>query len=276
MPRRAGGLLLGLAMLAAIAGLIALGVWQLERRAWKLDLIARVDARLAAAPVAAPGPADWPQLSADRDAYTRVRVAGRYLHDREVAVQAVTERGPGYWILTPLADPRLHRAGQPRLRAARAPRPRDPARGPGPGRGQRHRPPPPQRARRRLPAPQRPRRRPLVLARRRRHRRRPAARAGGALLHRRRRHPEPRRPAGRRPDRGPLPQQPPRLRADLVRPRRRPRRRRPSSPCGARTPAPTRREPATPDRGRRARCSGPPVAARAEPRTAPPAAPRAP
>ncbi len=106
--RRCGGaraFLLGLAALTAIAGFVALGVWQLERRAWKLDLIARVDARVAAAPVPAPGVADWPQISADRDAYTRIRVAGRYLHDREVAVQAVTELGAGYWILTPLETP---------------------------------------------------------------------------------------------------------------------------------------------------------------------------
>ena len=48
-----------IAVAAVVAGLVALGVWQLERRAWKLDLIARVDARLAAGPVAAPGPGRW-------------------------------------------------------------------------------------------------------------------------------------------------------------------------------------------------------------------------
>ena len=36
-----------------------LGIWQVERRSWKLDLIARVEARIDAAPVAAPGPAAW-------------------------------------------------------------------------------------------------------------------------------------------------------------------------------------------------------------------------
>ena len=91
-----------LGIVAAIVGLVALGVWQLERRTWKLDLIARVDARLAAAPVAAPNPVDWPDVSRDRDEYTRVRASGRFLHRHEAAVQAVTELGPGYWILTPL------------------------------------------------------------------------------------------------------------------------------------------------------------------------------
>jgi surfeit locus 1 family protein len=105
MLRRLPSLLLGLAVLVGIAGFIALGLWQLDRRAWKLDLIARVDARLAAAPVAAPGVADWPRISAERDEYARVRVTGRYLHEQEVTVQAVTQRGPGYWVLTPLRTP---------------------------------------------------------------------------------------------------------------------------------------------------------------------------
>lgn len=102
MTRRA---LLGLAVLLVVAGLAGLGVWQLQRRAWKLDLIARVEARLAADPIPAPGPPDWPGLSAARDEYARVRTSGTFRHDREVAVLAVTERGPGYWIVTPLDTP---------------------------------------------------------------------------------------------------------------------------------------------------------------------------
>jgi surfeit locus 1 family protein len=101
MSFRRRPVLAGLAVLVAVAGFLALGVWQLERRAWKLDLIARVDARLAAAPVAAPGPDAWPALGADA-AYTRVTASGRFLHDRETAALAVTARGSGYWILTPL------------------------------------------------------------------------------------------------------------------------------------------------------------------------------
>lgn len=92
------------AVLLAIAVFLGLGVWQMERRAWKLDLISRVEARLAAAPVAAPGPADWPGIG-DDDAYTRVTATGRFLNDRETPVLAVTVRGSGYWILTPLVTP---------------------------------------------------------------------------------------------------------------------------------------------------------------------------
>lgn len=70
----------------------------MERLAWKRDLIATVEARLTAPPIAPPPPADW---SPDW-AYTKISVEGVFLHDRETPVQAVTDLGPGWWILTPL------------------------------------------------------------------------------------------------------------------------------------------------------------------------------
>jgi surfeit locus 1 family protein len=88
---------------AALALFVALGVWQIKRLAWKTDLIARVEARLAAAPVPAPGPERWPLIDID-DEYTRVVVLGRFLHDKETLVVASTELGPGYWVLTPLVQ----------------------------------------------------------------------------------------------------------------------------------------------------------------------------
>lgn len=91
------------AILAAVVLFLGLGVWQVQRLAWKRDLIARVDARLAAAPVAAPGPAAWDGLTRDADEYARVTVAGHFLHDREVRTLAVTDFGSGYWVVTPLA-----------------------------------------------------------------------------------------------------------------------------------------------------------------------------
>ena len=93
------------AVLAAIALFLGLGAWQVQRLAWKRDLIARVDARLAAEPVAAPGPAAWDGLSRDADEYARVTASGRFDHAREVQSLAVTELGPGYWVLTPLETP---------------------------------------------------------------------------------------------------------------------------------------------------------------------------
>ncbi len=93
-------LLSGLAI--AFIGFIALGVWQLERRDWKLDLIQRVESRIHAAPAAAPGPAAWSSITAARDEYRHVEVSGRYLPEADTRVQAVTAIGAGYWLLTPL------------------------------------------------------------------------------------------------------------------------------------------------------------------------------
>jgi surfeit locus 1 family protein len=81
---------------------VALGTWQVERRTWKLDLIARVEQRVHAPPAAAPGPAQWPMISAAADEYRRVTVTGTFLDDLQTLVQAVTDLGAGYWVLTPL------------------------------------------------------------------------------------------------------------------------------------------------------------------------------
>lgn len=81
---------------------LALGVWQIERREEKLALIAAVDARVAAPPSAAPGPSDWPAVTAQTSSYQHVRVEGLFDHDRETLVQAVTDMGQGYWVVTPL------------------------------------------------------------------------------------------------------------------------------------------------------------------------------
>ncbi|GLK79206.1 SURF1-like protein [Methylopila turkensis] len=93
---------IGVLALAAFASFVALGLWQIERRAWKLDLISRVETRLAAEPVAAPGPAAWPDVDAARYEYLRVTLSGVFDHSRETLVQAATGLGSGFWTLTPL------------------------------------------------------------------------------------------------------------------------------------------------------------------------------
>lgn len=95
-----GRLLWGTLALLAILGFLALGQWQLERRAWKLDLIERIEQRVDAPPVAAPA-ADA-EINAEDHEYLRVRVHGEFLHQRETLVQASTGLGSGYWVLTPL------------------------------------------------------------------------------------------------------------------------------------------------------------------------------
>lgn len=86
----------------ALAGFISLGVWQVERLAWKEALMARVAQHVQAAPVAAPGPAAWPHLQREADEYRRLSVTGRFVHERETLVRASTALGSGYWVLTPL------------------------------------------------------------------------------------------------------------------------------------------------------------------------------
>jgi surfeit locus 1 family protein len=103
-PRRRRSLF-GLATLTILAaalmlGFVALGIWQVERLAWKRALIVRVDARLSAAPVAARRAAD------PDDAYRRVTLHGVFLHAQAVFVRATTERGAGYWVMTPLLGDR--------------------------------------------------------------------------------------------------------------------------------------------------------------------------
>lgn len=93
-----------LATLVALAVLLGLGTWQVERLHWKTDLIARIQAGMAAEPVALPAAADEP---ATWD-YRRVTVAGQFLHAREaylgprihVDAQGVTRQG--VHVLTPL------------------------------------------------------------------------------------------------------------------------------------------------------------------------------
>ena len=96
--------LTALAVIAALVftGFAALGTWQVKRLFWKLDLIEKVDQRVNAPAVAAPGPAQWPQLTATNDEYRHVRVTGTFLHEHETLVQAVTALGSGFWVMTPL------------------------------------------------------------------------------------------------------------------------------------------------------------------------------
>ena len=86
----------------AFAGFVALGVWQIERMGWKHALIARVDQRVRAAPVAPPARAQWPSITEASDGYRRVRLVGTFLPVRDARTLAVTDLGAGAWTLAPL------------------------------------------------------------------------------------------------------------------------------------------------------------------------------
>lgn len=88
--------------LALFVSFLGLGSWQLQRRAWKLDLIERVNERVRTQPVAAPAPAQWPQITAQQHEYLPVTLTGHFLPQKTVLTQAVTELGAGFWVVTPL------------------------------------------------------------------------------------------------------------------------------------------------------------------------------
>lgn len=100
-PRRPAVLVTVLLAAALLfAAFVALGTWQVQRLGWKEDLIARVEARRAAGPVAAPAPSQ--PITRAEDEYRRITARGYFDHTRATRVQASTALGAGYWLLTPL------------------------------------------------------------------------------------------------------------------------------------------------------------------------------
>lgn len=97
--------------LPCLALLLGLGIWQLERLAWKNALIATVEARVHEPVRPAPAEPDWNDVTYDADEYRHVTASGRLHHDQEVQVYALIDKnpdgsgGPGYWVLTPLVQP---------------------------------------------------------------------------------------------------------------------------------------------------------------------------
>jgi surfeit locus 1 family protein len=98
--------------LLLFAALIALGTWQVQRRAWKEGLIAALDERLAALPVALPASAAWPTLDPAHDEYRRVTFSATFDQNDDALVYASATAfrpdvsGFGVWVFTPakLAD----------------------------------------------------------------------------------------------------------------------------------------------------------------------------
>ncbi|MDR3400433.1 MAG: SURF1 family protein [Pandoraea sp.] len=94
--------ILGVITLVLISVFASLGTWQLQRRAWKLELIERVNSRVHAPPAPAPVRSQWSTVNATDDEYRHVSLTGTYQFDKDTLVQAVTDLGGGYWVLTPL------------------------------------------------------------------------------------------------------------------------------------------------------------------------------
>lgn len=88
------------AVVAGFAVLVALGTWQLFRRAEKHSLVALIESRMTAPPV------PLPAVIGDPGAfdYRRVVVGGRFLHDKEMRLlNRVLDGRAGVHVVTPLS-----------------------------------------------------------------------------------------------------------------------------------------------------------------------------
>jgi surfeit locus 1 family protein len=86
----------------ALLVLVGLGTWQLQRREWKTELIAEIEARVTAPAATLPAPAR--PVDPERLAFTRVAAGGRLMHEHEMLVVAKVQDGrPGVRVVTPLA-----------------------------------------------------------------------------------------------------------------------------------------------------------------------------
>jgi surfeit locus 1 family protein len=98
----------GLFAIAGLAILISLGVWQLQRKAWKEDLIATLEQRLSAQPVDLPSPQEWHRLNQKDSEFTRVkarltfpeRARPAWLYSGASALRQDV-KSPGYFVFVP-------------------------------------------------------------------------------------------------------------------------------------------------------------------------------
>lgn len=97
--RDAGLILPTLLTLALLPMLIGLGTWQLQRKAWKEDLIAKIEARRLAEPVSYAEALSKFVQDGDVE-YLRIRVSGTFDHTTERHLYEPTSRAQGWHVLT--------------------------------------------------------------------------------------------------------------------------------------------------------------------------------
>ena len=98
------------ATVAALVGIVilgGLGAWQLDRRVWKENLIAALNARLGEKPKDLPPRANWPHLDQKNEEFRRVAFPAEFLDGEEALVYSAGSplrpdvKGPGYWVFAP-------------------------------------------------------------------------------------------------------------------------------------------------------------------------------
>ena len=97
--------ILTIATIISLIILFSLGAWQIQRLQWKEDLIARIEARTAAEPIAVEEAyARW--LTGEDMEYTPVYVQAAYQHEQEAHVFGTWDGTVGWYIFTP-ATPKI-------------------------------------------------------------------------------------------------------------------------------------------------------------------------
>nr|WP_205800156.1 SURF1 family protein [Microvirga terricola] len=96
-----------IATLVALAILLGLGVWQLQRKAWKENLIAQIEARAYGEPGEILPETTWNTWRPDQDEFRKVRIKGTFLYQYETPVYGLAPamRGApaqGFYLMTPL------------------------------------------------------------------------------------------------------------------------------------------------------------------------------
>ncbi|MDN5873198.1 MAG: SURF1 family protein [Sinobacteraceae bacterium] len=81
--------------------LIGLGSWQIHRWQYKLDVVAQIQQRAHTAPVAPPGVAAWPRITAQRDQYRRLQLHGHFIAGKTTFVHGSSKLGYGFWLMSP-------------------------------------------------------------------------------------------------------------------------------------------------------------------------------
>ncbi len=91
-----GLILPGLLSLFALAVLLFLGTWQLQRLAWKENLIAAVASRVKETPQRLPAAAESLSLDLRNEEYRPYIATGRFLHQHEVQVYTSLSETKGW------------------------------------------------------------------------------------------------------------------------------------------------------------------------------------
>lgn len=103
-----------MASIATAVGLIvlvSLGLWQLDRLAWKEALIATLRERLATAPVDLPVPSKWSRLTSANAEFRRVNLRVEFIDAPRASLYAGAPalradiRSPGYFVFAPARLP---------------------------------------------------------------------------------------------------------------------------------------------------------------------------